>query len=97
MVPRSLRWKVNPQKEDSEIAEWYKYFNKAGVNFLKFLIAKKSRKLSSLDSEIILIRNKLLPFKNESEYVQKSENLKTILIKEELEQRNKKRGSTIGI
>lgn len=23
MVPRSLSWEVNPQKEDSEIAEWY--------------------------------------------------------------------------
>lgn len=63
MVPRSLRWEVNPQKEDSEIAKWFKYFNEAGVNFLKFLIPKKTRKLT----------------------------LKTILIKEESEQKTKKK------
>lgn len=85
MVPRSLRWDVNPQKEDSELAEWFKYFNEAEVNLLQFLIAKKTRKLTLLDSEINTIRSKLIPLKNESDYVQRSEALKTILIKEESE------------
>lgn len=91
MVPRSLRWDVNPQKEDSELPEWFKFFNEAGVNFLQFLIAKKKRKLITLDSEINNIRSKLTPFKGETEYMQKSEALKSILIKEELEQKIKKK------
>lgn len=91
MAPRSLRWDVNPQKEDSELAEWFKYFNEAGVNFLQFLIAKKKRKLTTLDLEINNIISKLTPFKSESEYMQRLEALKSILIKEESEQRIKKK------
>lgn len=91
MVPRSLRWEVNPQKGDNELIEWFKYFNEAGVQFLKFLIAKKTRKLASLDFEINTIKSKLFPFKNEPEYIQKSDTLKAILIKEETEQKIKKK------
>lgn len=39
MVPRSIRSEVNPQKEDGELKDWYKYFKKAGVIFLVFLVA----------------------------------------------------------
>lgn len=35
MVPRSLRWKVFPEKYDKEFDEWFTYFNKAGIVFLK--------------------------------------------------------------
>lgn len=91
MVSRSLRWDVNPQKEDSELAEWFKYFNEAGVNFLQFLIAKKKRKLTVLDSEINNIKSKLMPFKSESEYMQRSDALKSIFNKEESEQKMKKK------
>lgn len=91
MVPRSLRWEVNPQKEDNELGEWFKYFNEAGVGFLQFLVAKKKRKLTMLDLEINTIRSKLAPFKDDQEYIRRSEALKTILIKEEMEQKQKKR------
>lgn len=91
MVPRSLRWEVNPQKEDNELAEWFKYFNEAGVGFLQFLIAKKKRRLTMLDIEINIIKAKLTPFKENQEYTRKSESLKTLLIKEESEQKLKKR------
>lgn len=91
MVPRSLRWEVNPQKEDNELAEWFKYFNEAGVGFLQFLVAKKKRKLTMLDLEINGIRTKLIPLKDDQEYSRRSEALKTILIKEENGQKQKKR------
>lgn len=39
MFPRSIRSEVNPQKEDGELKDWYKYFKKAGVIFLVFLVA----------------------------------------------------------
>lgn len=91
MVPRSLRWGVNPQKDDGELAEWFKYFNEAGVNFLQFLIAKKKRKLIMLDCEINIIKDKLVPFKSEPDNSHRSDALKTIVIKEETEQKNKKK------
>lgn len=50
--------------------------------------SKKLRKLSLLDLEINTIKNKLIPFKNDSEYAQRSQSLKAMLIKEESEQKN---------
>lgn len=52
MVPRSLRWEVNPNKGELELESWFKYLNKAGLNFLKFLVDGKKIKLSTLDKEI---------------------------------------------
>lgn len=42
MVPRGLRWDVHPQQGDPELYTWFKYLNKAGINFLGFLIDKKT-------------------------------------------------------
>lgn len=59
MVPRSLRWEVCPQKGETDLEGWYKYFNEAGLGFLKFLGERKAIKLKRLDDEIKLIKEKL--------------------------------------
>lgn len=41
MIPRSLRWNVNPQQGESDLDSWFKYFNEDGINLLGFLIIKK--------------------------------------------------------
>lgn len=92
MVPKSLRWEVSPQKGESKLQEWYKYFNEAGVKFLEFLVQRKKCKLTRLDIEIKLIKDKLLPHINSEEYKERSISLKKLLEKEEIEQKNKKRG-----
>lgn len=61
MVPHSLRWEVCSQREEVQLEEWYKYFNNAGVNFLKFLVKSKANKLSRIDEEIKNIKEKLIP------------------------------------
>lgn len=68
MVPRSLRWEVSPQKGETELQDWFKYFNEAGVKFLEFLIQKKNGKLDRLDVEIKLIKEKLSSHINSEEY-----------------------------
>lgn len=91
MVPRSLRWEVPPQKGDSDLEDWFKYFNLAGVSFLRFLVERKAIKLARLDEEIKTIKVKLDPFKEGDGYKEKYLNLLNLLEKEDKEQRNKKK------
>lgn len=91
MVPRSLRWEVSPQKGDIEFEDWFKYFNTAGVNFLKFLIERKNTKLTRLDEEIKAIKEKLNPLREGSEYKDGSQSLLKTLEKEDREQKIKKK------
>lgn len=86
MVPRSLRWEVSPQLED-----WFSCFNTAGINPLKFLIEPKNTKLARLDEEIKVIKDKLNPLKESSEYKERSLSLLKILEKEDRDQKNKKK------
>lgn len=44
MVPRSLRWEVAPQSDISDLAEWFQYFNKAGLGLLGYMLSKKKKK-----------------------------------------------------
>lgn len=91
MVPRSLRWGVSPQRGELELEEWFKYFNTAGIAFLEFLKERKNSKLARLDTKIKSIKDKLLPHITSEEYKECSSNLKKLLEKEEVEQKNKKR------
>ncbi|XP_040192018.1 vomeronasal type-2 receptor 26-like [Rana temporaria] len=91
MVPRSLRWEVPPQKGDLDFDGWFKYFNTAGISFLKFLVDKKITKLGSLDDEIKALKIKLDPLKESEEYKDKSANLLNLLEKEDRDQKNKKK------
>lgn len=87
MVP----WEIIPQKGESELQEWFQYFNEAGVKFLEFLVQRKKCKLTRLDTEIKSIKDKLSPHINSEEYKEQSTNLKKLLEKEEIEQKNKKK------
>lgn len=91
MVPRSHRWDVAPQKGETELEGWFKYFNQAGVSFLQFLVERKTMKLAKLDEEIKSIKDKLLPHKDSDEYRDKSQNLLKILEKEDKDQKIKKK------
>lgn len=91
MVPRSLRWEVPPQKGDTDLEEWFKYFNLAGVSFLQFLIKRKVGKLARLDEEIKGIKTKLDPSREGEDYKDKSLNLLKLLEKDDKEQRTKKK------
>lgn len=91
MVPRSLRWDNSPQRGESELLEWFQYFNEAGVKFLQFLAQCKKSKLIRLDTEIKLIKDKLSPLNNSEDYKERSLSLKKLLEKEEVEQKNKKK------
>lgn len=75
MVPRSLRWEISPQKGETELEEWFKYFNQAGLSLLQFLIDRKSAKLAKIDIEIKAIKEKLGPNKDSDEYRERSQNL----------------------
>lgn len=90
MVPRSLRWKVHPQRGDTVFEPWFNYFNEAGIKFLSFLITRKNNRLSAFDTEIKDLKDKLLSFKNSIEYNSLSPNLQNHLEKEDRDQRNKK-------
>lgn len=68
MVPRSLRWEVCPQKGETELEEWFRYFNGAGIDFLQFLISRKKDKLTRLDLEIKTPKDSFLPYKDSEEY-----------------------------
>lgn len=90
MVPRSLRWEVCPQKGDTNLAGWAKYFNEFGVAFLRFLAERKSGKLARLDEEMKLVKDLLVPLKNGDEYKEHSTNLLKTLEREEKEQKKNK-------
>lgn len=90
MVPRSLRWDIQPQQGESDIDSWFNYFNKAGIAFLRVLITKKTNRLASLDREIKELRDKLLTFKSSPEYNSLSSNLQGFLEKEIKDQKLKK-------
>lgn len=70
---------------------WFTYFNATGVSFLQFLLAKKHDKLKSLNDEIIAVKNKLGPFKEQDLYKQKSDQLRLFLEKEDHDQKIKKK------
>lgn len=91
MVPRSLRWEVNPQKGEVDLEGWFIYFNDTGVKFLVFLLGKKRDKLKYLNDEVALVRDKLLQFKDQEIYKSKSDQLRQFLEKEDSDQRNKKK------
>lgn len=90
MVPRSLRWEVQPQQGETDPDSWFKYFNDAGISFLNVLISKKNSRLLSLDREIKELKDKLLMHKNSQEYSSLSSNLLNHLEKEDREQKHKK-------
>lgn len=87
MVPRSLRWEVQPQQGDPDLDSWYRYFNEAGTNFLDFLISRKKNRLLMLDKEIKELKDKLLTLKNSTEYNSLSSNLQSHLEKEDRDQK----------
>ena len=91
MVPRSLRWEVSPQQGDTDLMGWFKYFNDSGVAFLRFLLTRRTDKLTRLDNEIELVKDLLTPFKNGDEYANHSTILLKTLDKEEKEQKAKKK------
>lgn len=91
MVPRSLHWEVNPNKGESELESWFKYFNEAGLKFLSFLTYRKKAKLFFLDKEIKEIKEKVALFKNDARYISPSTSLRSTLEKEEGKQKNKKK------
>lgn len=99
IFPRSLRWEVRPQKGESELEEWFRYFNEAGVNFLRFLVARKKSKLTRLDGEIKALKDSLSPYKEVEEYKERTINLLKTLDKEEREQKFKEKNitETLGI
>lgn len=72
MVPRSLRWEVSPQKGELELLDWFQYFKKAGVKFLKFLVQRKNSELTHLAIEIKCIKDKMAPHTNSEEYKERS-------------------------
>lgn len=90
MVPHSLRWEVSPQKGETDLEGWFVYFNDIGVSFLQFLIAKKQLKLKTLNKEIILVKKRLILFKDQEVYKQKSDELRQFLEKGDSEQKKKK-------
>lgn len=94
MVPRSLRWEVCPQRGEAQLEEWYKYFNDAGFNYLKFLVEKKANKLLRIDEEIKNIKEKLIPLKSSEEYGERSNFLKNLL-KKKIENKKLKRKRNI--
>lgn len=75
-----------PQKGNTELEEWYNYFNKTGVSF-RFLVDRKFKKLVKIDEVIKTIKDKLSPTKDSDEYLEKSQNLLRILEKEDKDQR----------
>lgn len=91
MVPRSIRFEITPQDDEVDPQGWYKYFNDVGLDLLYFLIARKRRKLNKLDEHLVDVKNKLSSYKELDEYKNKSDNLKKILEKEDLDQRSKKK------
>lgn len=97
MVPRSLRWEVPPQKGDNDLEGWFTYFNATGVSFLQFLLAKKHDKPKSLNDEIISVKNKLGPFKEQDLYKQKSDQLRLFLEKKIMIKKSRKRKNIIEI
>lgn len=90
MIPRSLRWNVYPDKGDTEIKEWYLYFNDVGIAFLEFLVAKKRSKVAKLQLEISDIKEKLAPRSKEGLYQVYMKELHDIMIEEEEGQKNNK-------
>ncbi|XP_077346362.1 uncharacterized protein LOC143989996 [Lithobates pipiens] len=91
MVARSLRWEVSPPRGDPDVESWYKFFNDAGIDLLRFLVRRKTEKLTRLDEDIKIIKEKLTPFVNGGEYKECSKNLQKVLEKEERDQKIKKK------
>lgn len=91
MVPRSLRWQISPQRGETELEEWFKYFNQAGLSLLQFLIDIKTAKLTKIDTEIKVIKDKLSTNRDSDEYRERSQNLLKILEKEDRDQKYKKK------
>lgn len=90
MVPRSLRWEVQPQQGETDLESWFNYFNDTGISFLNLLISKKNNKLLGLDREIKELKDKLSAHKNTMEYNTLSSNLQSHLEKEDRDQKHKK-------
>lgn len=91
MIPRSLRWNINPDQGDTELLEWFQFFNGAGISLLNFLIDKKRKKVCRLNKEITEIKEKLTPFMQDEAYKLYNQELREILTMEGEEQKTKKR------
>lgn len=69
MVPHILRWKVNPQKGETDFEGWFIYFNDTDIIFLQFLLIKKWNKLRALNEEIGIVKDKLGPFRDQKKSI----------------------------
>lgn len=85
MIPRSLRW------GDTELLEWFQFFNGAGISLLNFLIDKKRKKVFRLNKDISEIKDKLAPFMQDEAYKLYNQELREIITMEREEQKSKKR------
>lgn len=78
ITPRRLRWDVSPNDAINEkglMEEWYKFFNDSEIALLRKIVVRRQHKLKNIESEILQIRDQLLPFHETREYKDKENNL----------------------
>lgn len=56
--PCSLRWDVSPQKGDTGLDQWFKYFNESGICFLCFFSFEEKK----INVEIKELKEKLASY-----------------------------------
>ncbi|PIO11720.1 hypothetical protein AB205_0093780 [Aquarana catesbeiana] len=55
--------------------EWYKFFNDSEIALLRKIVVRRQHKLKNIESEILQIKDQLLPFHETREYKDKENNL----------------------
>lgn len=80
IVPRWLRWYIPPNDglfDDESNTEWGDFFVGKGLELLRLLLLRKHRKKKWLESQIKEITDRIESFKDTTEFIQLSGDLKT--------------------
>lgn len=94
LIPRRLRWEVPPNDglmDEHSMREWEKFFTDKGLELIEFLLARKRRKMTLLETQIAELKSSIESHKESEEFLRLAAELKNKLVKWDYETQNKKK------
>lgn len=93
ITPRRLRWTISPNgavNDKGLMEDWYRFFNESETALLGKIVVRRWHKLKNIETEILQIRDQLIPFLESREYKDKEKNLQEAVTKYDKEIQQKK-------
>lgn len=93
ITPRRLRWDISPNDAVNDkglMEDWYKFFNDSENALLGKIVIRRRHKLKNIETEILQIRDQLVPFLESREYKEKENKLQEAMTKYDKEIQLKK-------